>query len=194
MITVARAEPADPPPVPASARVCSSDRPPTEHELRDWVLAGLREITLTGSVVLDRAEPDGYLRVLRLLRDCAAWRVVVRWHGAIAGDLHVAPLRHLSPPLDAGGRPMWAWVPEGLDLRHGPDFALVHDARAAPARNHRITDLPLLAALRLAREPAPIAELRALGDHVLPILDHLSLLATAGDLALSLPARRATSR
>ncbi|HZM74376.1 MAG TPA: DUF5825 family protein [Candidatus Limnocylindrales bacterium] len=92
--------------------------------------SGRLGVRMSGPVRLDEMPAEAALGFLRLLREAAGAGLRVLWRGR-PGDVPVALIRHLSPPVDeaVGG---FAWHrpgPAGLMLRYGPGFVVVEDRR-----------------------------------------------------------------
>jgi Family of unknown function (DUF5825) len=105
-------------------------RPWSPDELDRLAGSGWLGVRMTEPVRLDEMPAEADLGFLRLLREAAGAGLRVLWRGG-PGDVPVALIRHLSPPVDevVGG---FAWHrpgPAGLMLRYGPGFVVVEDRR-----------------------------------------------------------------
>jgi hypothetical protein len=107
---------------------------------RSWTVDELDGLAGSGHLGLRMAEPvrldempaDASAGFLRLLREAAGAGLRVLWRGG-PGDVPIALIRHLSPPIDSA-RGVFAWHrpgPSGLVLRYGPGFVVVEDRRTS---------------------------------------------------------------
>jgi hypothetical protein len=108
----------------------SPDRLWTVDELDRLAGRGHLGLRIAEPVRLDEMPADASAGFLRLLREAAGAGLRVLWRGG-PGEIPVALIRHLSPPVDpaAGG---FAWHRPGLAglvLRYGPGFVVVEDRR-----------------------------------------------------------------
>lgn len=168
---------------------------PDDSHLATLHRQGVMAITVEGDLLLGEDDPLGTLHFLRWLRDTAAYRLEVRWHGWLGKGLSATDVAHLPPPV--GGTAAWnpalvAWrrtYREGrFAWRQGPAFALVDRRTGGPEQT--LLDDGLLDVFLRLQQPAPLAAF--VSDAAVAALHTLNerrLVVQLGGYSLALPYR-----